>query len=168
MYTKAKQRQLFDLSKELLQQDNPTALTEATNIVAQLHQVIVYHEWRYYVENDPVISDFEYDQLYKKLEALEAKFPDLIVPDSPTQRVSNDISSDFPPVEHLVPMLSLANSYNAEDLKDFDTQIKKLTNMEEDAEISYCVEPKFDGGSIALVFENDLLVRGATLSLIHI
>lgn len=162
MYTNTIQRQLFDLSKELLKQEQPTIQTDASNVVTQLHQVIVYHEWRYYVENDPVVSDFEYDQLYKKLEAIEAKFPDLIVPDSPTQRVSNDISSDFPPVEHLVPMLSLANSYNAEDLNDFDTQIKKLTSMDEDAEISYCVEPKFDGGSIALVFENDLLVRGAT------
>ena len=76
-----------------------------------------------------MISDFEYDMLYKKLEALEQQHPDLVTPDSPTQRVSNDLIDNFNSVEHLIPMLSLDNSYNAEDLKDFDTQIKKLTNQ---------------------------------------
>ena len=162
MYSKKEQRNLFDLSKQLLQNDNNGPAEDVSQRVTNLQKVIVYHEWRYYILNDPIISDFEYDQLFKKLETLEVAHPDLKMPDSPTQRVSTDLTSDFPSVEHLVPMLSLANSYNAEDLIDFDTQIKKLTLIDENADIEYCVEPKFDGGSIALVYEDDLLVRGAT------
>ncbi|MEO1626946.1 MAG: NAD-dependent DNA ligase LigA, partial [Bacteroidota bacterium] len=93
---------------------------------------------------------------------LEKTFPQLVQPDSPTQRVSNDLTSDFPSVAHLTPMLSLDNSYNAEDLKDFDEQIKKLTGIEAEEDIEYCVEPKYDGGSIALVYEGDQIVRAAT------
>ncbi len=130
--------------------------------LADLRQLIRYHEWRYYILNDPVISDFEYDQLYKQLEALEADRPDLITADSPTQRVSTDLTNDFPSVAHLNPMLSLANSYNAEDLKDWDEQLKRLLNLPADNDLVYAVEPKFDGGSIALVYENNNLVRGAT------
>ncbi len=162
MYSQAEQKKLFDLSKQLLKENNIVKNENTTQLVTDLQKVIIYHEWRYYILNDPITSDFEYDQLFKKLESLEAAHPELKTPDSPTQRVSTDLTSDFPSVEHLVPMLSLANSYNAEDLIDFDAQIKKLTLLDENAEIEYCVEPKFDGGSIALVYENDLLVRGAT------
>lgn len=158
-YTSEAQKKLYELSKAYI---NNTIEKEAANKAKDLHELIIYHEWRYYILNDPVISDFEYDTLYKQLEALEAADPSLISPDSPTQRVSNDLTSDFQSVAHLTPMLSLANSYNAEDLNDFDTQIKKLVNMPEDTAIEYVVEPKYDGGSIALVYENDLLVRGAT------
>ena len=156
MYSTEEQRTLVDLSKKFLKEE----ITETQ--IEDLRKTLVYHEWKYSIQNDPVISDFEYDMLYKKLEALEANNPSIITPDSPTQRVSNDLIEDFQSVEHLVPMLSLGNSYNADDLKDFDTQIKKLANMPEEVEIEYAVEPKFDGGSIALVFENDQLVRGAT------
>jgi len=130
--------------------------------VEELREVITYHEWKYAVLNDPVISDFEYDTLYKKLEALENSFPSLLTQDSPTQRVANDLTSDLESVAHLTPMLSLGNSYNAEDLISFDERIKKLTELEEGTSIEYVVEPKFDGGSIALVYENDRLVRAAT------
>lgn len=162
MYTTDIQRQLYDLSKTLLKATDKPSAAAAKAQAQQLHQVIVYHEWRYYVLNEPVVSDFEYDSLYKRLEALEQWYPALITPDSPTQRVSNDLTEDFPSVEHLVPMLSLANSYNEEDLVDFDTQIKKLCGLPEDAEVEYNVEPKYDGGSIALVYENGLLNRAAT------
>lgn len=171
MYSPEEQRQFFDLSKRLLQSDGaakaedlsqPAQLLRAGGLARDLQDVIIYHEWRYYILNDPVISDYEYDQLYKKLENLEARHPELISPDSPTQRVSNELSEDLPQVMHLVPMLSLANSYDPQDLIDFDTQIKKLTLLPENANVEYCVEPKFDGGSIALVYENDRLVRGAT------
>ncbi|MEL6638597.1 MAG: NAD-dependent DNA ligase LigA [Bacteroidota bacterium] len=162
MYTPDRQRQLFERSKQLLQQQDKVATDAARQEAAALHQVIVYHEWRYYVLNDPVVSDYEYDQLYKRLEALEAWYPELISPDSPTQRVSNDLTEDFPSVAHLVPMLSLANSYNAEDLFDFDTQVKKLCGLDAGVAVQYNVEPKFDGGSIALVYENDRLLRAAT------
>ncbi len=159
-YSTEKQRELYDLSKKILAHKDIPAKPEAAKEVAQLHEVIVYHEWRYYVLNEPVMSDFEYDHLYKRLEALEQAYPTLVSEDSPTQRVSSDLSSDFESVAHLIPMLSLDNSYNAEDLGDFDKQIQKLTNTE--PPIAYCVEPKYDGGSIALVYENDRLVRAAT------
>ena len=130
--------------------------------VSEVADLIRFHEWCYYVNSQPVISDFEYDQLYKLLERLEAAYPEQVNPDSPTQRVGSDLSPDFETVEHLVPMLSLANSYNADDLNDFDEQIRKLALVQEGEDIEYVVEPKFDGGSIALVYEGDKLVRGAT------
>jgi len=108
-----------------------------------------------------VISDLEFDQLFKKLQKLETLPEVEIRSDSPTQRVSSDLTSDFPSVAHLNPMLSLANSYNAEDLQEFDQQIRKLT-LKETGNIPYFVEPKYDGGSIALVYENDKLIRAAT------
>jgi DNA ligase (NAD+) len=159
MYTAAQQKEFFDRSKAYL--NGNTAATPADQ-VADLQQLLIYHDWRYYILNDPVLSDTEYDLLYKQLEALEAEHPELITDDSPTQRVSSDLSSDFPSVAHLTPMLSLANSYDAADLFEFDKSLKRLLNLPETAQIAYAVEPKFDGGSIAVVYENDQLVRGAT------
>ena len=156
MYSTTEQRTLFDLSKTFLKQDISIAQLD------DLRKILVFHEWKYYIQNDPILSDFEYDTLYKKLEAMEATHPELITSDSPTQRVSNDLVDDFSSVEHLSPMLSLGNSYNAEDLIDFDTQIKKLAHLPEETEVEYVVEPKFDGGGIALVFENNQLTRAAT------
>lgn len=161
-YSTEQQRTLFDLSKKLLAEGNATVKDLAQTQIQSLQEVIVYHEWRYYILNDALVSDFEYDSLYKKLEALEAVFPDLKTADSPTQRVSSDLTEDSQRVEHLTPMLSLGNSYNAEDLNDFDTQIRKLAMLDETTAIEYVVEPKFDGGSLALVFENDMLARAAT------
>ncbi len=160
-YSSEKQRQLYELSKSLLQNQEIPNKQEAEQELQQLRETIVYHEWRYSVLNEPVISDYEYDHLYKRLEAVEKAYPALIDEDSPTQRVSSDLSADFDNVAHLVPMLSLDNSYNAEDLGDFDQRIRNLTKTEQE-HIEYCVEPKFDGGSIALVYENDRLVRAAT------
>lgn len=127
--------------------------------IQQLRDVLRFHEHRYYILNDPLIADYEYDQLYKALEKIEQENPSLISSDSPTQRVAKGLTKDFPTVQHLVPMLSLDNSYNADDLNDFDRKAKELTGL---SLIEYCVEPKFDGGSISLVYENDLLTRGAT------
>ncbi|MBD0279944.1 MAG: NAD-dependent DNA ligase LigA, partial [Flavisolibacter sp.] len=124
-----------------------------------LREVLRFHEYTNYVLSDPLICDYEYDVLYKSLEALEKENPDLIVPDSPTQRVGKGLTKEFPTVQHLVPMLSLQNSYDSEDLIDFDRRARELTGMKE---LEYCVEPKFDGASISLVYEGDKLVRGAT------
>lgn len=163
MYTPEQQRAFYELSKELLEHRGDRPSREAAeSVMRDLRDVIIYHEWRYYVLNEPVVSDFEYDQLFKRLQDLEALFPEMIAPDSPTQRVSADLTEDFPSVEHLTPMLSLANSYDADDLNDFDEQVKKLTLLPEDEEVEYVVEPKFDGGTIALVYENDALSRAAT------
>jgi DNA ligase (NAD+) len=105
------------------------------------------------------LADAEYDALFKKLKVLEENNPSLITPDSPTQRIAKGLNKDFPPVAHLVPMLSLENSYNAEDLIDWDRKCRELGNEQA---IEYCVEPKFDGASISLIYEHDQFVRGAT------
>lgn len=163
MYTPEAQRALFDLSKILLYTPQADLFSEAAAERAEnLRSVIRYHEWRYYVQNDPVISDFEYDQLYKQLENLERLRPELVSPDSPTQRVSPDLTEDMDQVAHLMPMLSLDNSYDATDLTDFDTSVKKLAGLPKDADVEYAVEPKYDGGTIVLVYENDRLARAAT------
>jgi DNA ligase (NAD+) len=131
----------------------------STNEIEELRDVLRFHEYRYYILNDPLIVDVDYDTLYKSLEKLEKENPDLIVPDSPTQRVGKGLTKEFPTVQHLVPMLSLDNSYNSEDLIDFDRRVREATRLKE---VAYCVEPKFDGASISLLYENDRLVRGAT------
>jgi len=129
--------------------------------INELVELIQFHEHRYYVLNQPLISDFEYDQLYRLLEDLEKKHPDKIRKDSPTQRVSSDLTSDFKSVKHYSSMLSLANSYNEDDLDDFDRQVRKGMSSPE-ASFTYAVEPKLDGGTVVLVYENDFLVRAAT------
>jgi DNA ligase (NAD+) len=127
--------------------------------IEELRNVLRFHEYRYYVLNDPLISDYEYDQLYKALEKTESENPKLITADSPTQRVAKGLTKAFPTIQHLVPMLSLDNSYSSDDLIDFDRKAREGTGMNQ---IEYCVEPKFDGGSISVIYENDLLTRGAT------
>ena len=163
MYSKEHQRILYDLSKNLLA-GNDSGLVTGDEIqrADDLQCVLRYHEWHYYVGNDPVISDFEYDQLYKQLEVLEAAHPELITPDSPTQRVGKDLTENLAQVAHLTPMLSLDNSYDANDLNDFDESVKKLSGLPKETEVEYCVEPKYDGGTIALVYEADRLIRAAT------
>ncbi len=121
MYDSQSQKDLFDRSKIHL---NDKSSLDPENAIQELIEVIRFHEWKYYVQNDPVISDYEYDMLYKKLKALEQANPQLLSADSPTQRVSSDLTSEFPTVPHIIPMLSLDNSYNLEDLEKFDTQVK--------------------------------------------
>ena len=163
MYPPEQQRDLYDLSKKLLYTPQADLFGAAAGGRAEdLRRVIRYHEWRYYVQNDPVISDFEYDQLYKQLETIEEQYPELVTPDSPTQRVGKDLAENLAQVAHLIPMLSLDNSYDAADLSDFDEQVKKLCKLDKDADVEYCVEPKYDGGTIALVYENDRYLRAAT------
>ncbi|MDF2381606.1 NAD-dependent DNA ligase LigA [Nostoc ellipsosporum NOK] len=145
-------------------QQETTRLLKASDAIDikqldDLRNVLRFHEYRYYILNDPLIADFEYDQLFKALERLEAAHPELLTADSPTQRVAKGLTKDFPSATHLVPMLSLDNSYNSDDLLDFDRRARELSGL---SEIEYCVEPKFDGGSISLIYENDMLVRGAT------
>ena len=127
--------------------------------IEDLRDALRFHEYRYYIMNDPLLSDEEYDRLYKALEQCEAKHPDKITPDSPTQRVAKGLTASFPTVAHLVPMLSLENSYNADDLLDWDRKARELTGRDT---LEYCIEPKFDGASISLIYEDDRLVRGAT------
>jgi DNA ligase (NAD+) len=127
--------------------------------ITMLRDVIKFHEHRYYVMNDPLLSDYEFDQLYKSLEKIEKTHPILVTVDSPTQRVGPGITKQFNTVQHLVPMLSLENSYDEEDLLDWDRKARELSGLDV---LEYCVEPKFDGASISLIYEDDLFVRGAT------
>lgn len=149
--------QIQEQTAALLKKAGQGGITSAE--IDTLRDVLRFHEYRYYVMADPLISDFEYDTLFKALEKLESENPDLIVPDSPTQRVAKGLTKEFPTVAHLVPMLSLDNSYNSADLLDFDRKVREGTGL---SEVEYCVEPKFDGASLSLVYEGDKLVRGAT------
>lgn len=157
MYSQEKTRQLQKLTVSLLKKKENGSVNK--NEIKELRSILRFHEYRYYILNDPLISDFEYDQLFKVLEKLEKENPSLITKDSPTQRVAKGLTKDFPTVQHMVPMLSLDNSYNSDDLTDFDRKAREITGLDK---IEYCVEPKFDGGSISIIYENDLLVRGAT------
>lgn len=130
---------------------------EAKKRIKKLHDEINYHNYKYYVENNPVISDYEFDQLLKELESLEAKFPDLVTPDSPTQRVGGEPLEGFTTVEHKKAMLSLDNTYTYDELREFDERVKKNVG-----DAQYVIEPKIDGTGVALLYENSILVRGAT------
>ncbi len=160
-YSKELQKELELLSNNLIADAQKLEFNHdsARDKIDDLKKVIHYHDWKYYVDASAVIKDYDYDLLFKQLKQLENKFPDLLIPDSPTQRVARTLTSDFPNVAHSVPMLSLENSYDENDLNDFDKRVKELTG---NSEIVYCVEPKFDGSSIAIIYENDILVRAAT------
>lgn len=150
MYTKEQTKSLQSLTNDLLKK---------AFSADQLRDVLRFHEYRYYILNDPLISDEEYDKLYKSLEKLEKENPQLITSDSPTQRVGNSLNKDFVTVAHLVPMLSLDNSYNNQDLVDWDKRVRGLVSSKN---IEYSAEPKFDGASISLIYENNMLLRGST------
>jgi len=130
---------------------------DAKKQIHKLRDEINYHNYQYYVENNPVISDYEYDMLIKKLERLETQYPDLITSDSPTQRIGGEPLKGFKTVEHRIPMLSLDNAYSYDELREFDERVKKNIMDGE-----YVCEPKIDGVSIALIYENRIFTRGAT------
>ncbi len=127
----------------------------------QLRDQVRHHEERYYILNDPEIADAEFDELLKQLEALEAEHPDLVTPDSPTQRVAGRPTEGFQTVEHLQPMLSLDNTYSTDELRAFDERVRKGA-QHGDAAVRYIAELKIDGLSIALTYLDGVLVRGAT------
>ncbi|MEO0131203.1 MAG: NAD-dependent DNA ligase LigA [candidate division WOR-3 bacterium] len=130
---------------------------EAKKEIERLRKEIRYHDYRYYVLNDPVISDYEYDMLYKKLVELEKKFPHLITPDSPTQRVGGEPLKEFKSVIHEIPMLSLDNTYSYEELKEFDKRIRKSV-----PNVHYLCELKVDGVAVSLLYRDGKFIRGAT------
>ncbi|RYZ47861.1 MAG: DNA ligase (NAD(+)) LigA, partial [Sphingobacteriales bacterium] len=154
MYSNDQTKKLQDLTGRLLKQKS----TDKKDL-AELRNVLRFHEYRYYIMSDPLIADPEYDTLYKALQHIEAADPELVTADSPTQRVAKGLTKDFPTVAHLVPMLSLENSYDADDLIDWDRKVRELAKL---PLVEYCVEPKFDGASISVIYEHDMLLRGAT------
>jgi DNA ligase (NAD+) len=132
----------------------------AASRIAELRALIRYHEERYYVLDAPEISDAEFDALMQDLKALEQAHPELVVPDSPTQRVGGRVAEGFATVEHARPMLSLDNAYTEAELRAFDERVRKGTGL--DAAVAYVAELKVDGLSIALTYDDGGLVRGAT------
>ena len=126
-----------------------------TELREQLHK----HNYNYYVKHNPEISDFEFDKLLKELQDLENQYPEFFDPSSPTQRVGSDLSENFTQEKHEYPMLSLANSYSLEDLKDFDARVRKLVG---ERDFTYTCELKYDGVSISLQYKNGKLTRALT------
>ena len=130
-----------------------TAKKRVSELTAQLN----YHNDRYYNQDSPEISDYEYDILLRELESLEAQFPQLAKEDSPTRRVGGERAEKFSPVEHTVPMESLHDSFSFEELRDFDRRVREAVG-----DVSYVVEPKFDGLSVSVEYRNGVFVRGST------
>ena len=125
-----------------------------------LHAALHHHNYRYHVMDDPEITDAEYDLLFRELKALEIEYPSLITPQSPTQRVGGAVMSELASVTHQIPMLSLDNAFDDETLAQFHKRVQSLLQKTE--EIQYAAEPKFDGLAVSLLYENGLLVQGAT------
>lgn len=128
--------------------------------IEELRKLIAYHDYLYYVKDAPEISDAEYDMLFKELKDLEAKYPEFITPDSPTQRVSGAPLTEFKTLPHSYPMLSLDNGFDEEDVYAFEEKIKRMLKQEING--GYVVEPKIDGIAIELVYENGILKAGIT------
>jgi DNA ligase (NAD+) len=128
--------------------------------IKELREQILKHDYNYYVLAEPVISDEKYDKLVKELEKLENENPHLFTPDSPTQRVGKDLTKEFNPIKHKIPMLSLANSYDEQDLIDFDRRVKE--SLPEAEKVEYVVELKIDGASISINYVDGLLKTAAT------
>ncbi len=156
MYQPEDEQRLSLWAKELLGQTDKESPAEKLD---RLRAVINYNDWKYYVQDNPVLADVEYDALFRQLKDIEAANPDLVTADSPTQRIALGLSEQFNAVAHLVPMLSLENSYNADDLREWDRRCRESAKT---GHIEYTVEPKYDGAGISLYYEDDKLVRGAT------
>lgn len=150
-----------DVSNTELSQLDLSGIDEssARRLVQELRERIEYHNYRYYVLDDPEISDAEYDGLVRQLEAVEERFPQLITPDSPTQRVGGAPLPGFDTVTHRIPMLSLANAHSYDELRDFDRRVKRGLS---DQTVTYVAEPKIDGLAVSLLYENGVFVQGAT------
>jgi DNA ligase (NAD+) len=146
---------LFQIEKKYLQKMNRE---EILIKIKTLRNELEEHNYKYYVLAQSVISDFDFDMKLKALEKLEAEYPEFTDPNSPTQRVGNDLSNDFEQVEHKYAMLSLSNAYSESEITDFDTRIKKIINTD----FEYVCELKFDGSSISLTYENGRLTRAVT------
>jgi DNA ligase (NAD+) len=127
--------------------------------IEELREEIRYHEHRYYVLDEPEISDVKFDELVHRLQKMEADHPELVTPDSPTQRVGGQPAGEFAKVRHSAPMLSLDNTYSVDDLRDFDRRVRELSGRDQ---VLYVAELKLDGLSMTLTYENGILVRALT------
>lgn len=132
-------------------------IEQAKRAAIKLREQIEYHGQKYYVEDNPEISDYEYDMMLRELEGIELAFPELVTEDSPTQHVGGAAMSKFEPVTHQVPMESLHDSFSEEEIREFDRKMRAVVGNP-----AYVVEPKFDGLSVSLEYRNGILVRGST------
>ena len=128
---------------------------------AQLHKILHDHAYQYYVLDNPSVSDAEYDTLFRELQALEEAYPELLSPDSPTQRVGAPPLEGFESVRHVVPMLSLANAFSRDELDEFDRRVRERLERDEQL-VTYVAEPKLDGLAVSLRYEDGIFVQGAT------
>jgi len=139
-----------------------TAPESVRTRVAELRRQLSYHNYRYYVLDSPEISDAEYDALFRQLQSIEEQHPDLITPDSPTQRVGAEPLDAFETVRHRLPMLSLGNAFDEDELRAFDERVKRHLGLPAEETIDYLAELKVDGLAVSLTYENGLFTRGAT------
>lgn len=123
----------------------------------ELRDILNYHSHKYYVEDSPEIEDFEYDRLMRELSDIEDKYPDLVTPDSPTRRVGGNADGQFEPVEHTVQMASLQDAFSIDELRAFDKRVREVVS-----DAVYVVEPKIDGLSVSVEYENGVFFRGST------
>jgi len=133
---------------------------QAKKKIEKLREEINFHNYRYYVLDNPVISDAEYDRLMRELESFEEQFPHLKTPTSPTQRVGAPPLEKFEEARHTIPMLSLANAFEADEVREFDGRVKRFLEMNRD--IEYCTELKMDGVSVELIYEDGRFTTGST------
>jgi DNA ligase (NAD+) len=126
----------------------------------ELRDIITEYNYQYYVLDDPRVPDAEYDRLFRELQDLEAQYPDIVTPDTPTRRVGASVETTFEEVVHRIPMLSLDNAFSDEELRDFDRRVRDRLKTEED--IEYVCEPKLDGLAVSLHYESGVLTRAAT------
>ncbi len=135
---------------------------EVAKRMKELAEQIEEHNYRYYVLDKPIISDYEFDKLLEELQKLEKQYPDWVLPNSPTQRVGGTVTKIFPVVQHQYPMLSLSNTYSIAELYEFDRRVKEFLNVSQKDEIEYVCELKIDGLSISLIYENGILSKAIT------
>ena len=127
--------------------------------IKELRSLLHHHDYLYYVEDKPTISDADYDDRFRELKSLESKYPDLVTPDSPTQRVGGEPLKEFKPYQHKKPLLSLDNAMNLEELDDFDRRVREALGEEK---IEYAAELKMDGLAVALVYKKGHFAVGST------
>jgi len=135
------------------------SLQQAKTLIKQLRKDIIYHEKKYYQYNDPQISDFEFDSLMLELRKIEENFPELLTPESPTQRVGEQSLEGFASIKHSIPMLSLDNCYNSKELKKYEEKIQKSLPLQK---IEYVTELKIDGLGISIIYRDGKFTRAVT------
>src|SRR5712692_1935901 len=142
----------------LADRESEQAMSSPAKRAAELRKLIDHHNYKYYVEDKPEISDREFDKLLEELKQIEAEHPELVIPESPTQRVGGEPIGEFAQVTHRTPMLSIDNTYSSDELREFDRRIRKQLGGET---AEYVVELKIDGVAVSLTYEKGKLTVGA-------